>query len=434
MLKRKLSNPHFNIVFGFLGLIAVGCVLLLLPFSTKDGISFVDALFVSASSVCITGLTPVVVASTFTAFGKTVIVCLIQIGGLGFTTVAMAMFAMLGLRLGISEKYLVQETLGNTPQLDYKKFLLRAVIITATAEIVGFFLNLIALRNDFSGWKLVAVSLFHAVSAFNNAGIDVFGDASMTAFSGNVLLLLTTALLTIVGGLGFLVINDLCGIRRRPRRISVHTKLVLIVTAVLLTVGTLGIFFSEWGKVDFLNAFFMSAMTRTCGFTSQNLGEWNSATISLTNLLMWIGAAPASTGGGIKCTTFFVICAACVAFVRGKPVVVFGRRVEKETVLRAMIASFFSLACIFCCSTVICAIEPELTGEAILTETVSAFSNVGLSTGITGSLCAGSKILLTVAMFTGRIGFLTVLATMRRRWNRGEDESIRYVKAEIMIG
>jgi len=434
-IKRPARNPYLTIVIGFLVLILLGCLLLLLPISTKEGISFVDALFMSASAVCITGLSTVSVFSTFTVFGKVVLCLLMQVGGLGIITVAMAVFAMLGAKLGLSEKFLVSETLGSTPQLDFRKFLFRAILISAVAELIGFLINLIALCGDYSGGELVGVSIFHAVSSFNNAGLDIFGENSLIPFRDNVLLLLNTSALTIFGGLGFLVINEILGYRpRKNRRLSVHTKLVLVVTAGLLLLGTLAIFFTEWGKIDFLNAFFMSSMTRTCGFSSSDLGSWSEASLLLADVLMFIGAAPASTGGGIKLTTFFIVLAAGVSFVRGKPVVVFGRRIDKDSVSRALIVSSFALALVLGFSFVLAAIESDLTLSEVVTETVSAFANVGLSTGVTSSLHTASKILLIIAMFMGRIGFVTVLMVMKKRWNVGEDESIRYVKADILIG
>lgn len=429
----KSRSPYLYIFLGFLGFILAGCGLLCLPFATTDGISFIDALFVSTSAVCITGLSPVVLSTTFTAFGKVVICLLIQLGGLGFVTVAMFVFSLLGFKLGISDKFLVQETLGSTPHLDVKKLIVRVILISAIAETIGFFINLIAFRDDFSGGELVAVSAFHAVSAFNNAGFDIIGANSLIDHSDNVLLLVNTSLLTIVGGLGFIVINDVFT-NLRWKKFCVHTKIVLAVTPALLLLGTLGFFFSEWGKIDLLNAFFMSAMTRTCGFASQNLGEWNNASLLLANFLMFVGAAPASTGGGSKCTTLFVILVALVAYVKGKPPAAFYRRFEPMTVFRALLIFLLSSILVFTAGTVICALQPDLLAIHVATETVSAFATVGLSAGITSSLTAASKAILCFVMFMGRIGLLTALMIFRKRWNRNEDESIRYVKAEILIG
>ncbi len=404
-----------------------------MPISTQNGVAYVDALFVSTSAVCITGLSSVELAVTFTTFGKVMIALLVQVGGLGFTTVMLAFFSMVKGRLSISEKFLVQETLGSSRNNNLRQLLNRALIITFILEIIGFCINLIALRNDFSGGELVGVSLFHSISAFNNAGFDILGPNSLIDYADNALFLLNLSFLTIFGGLGFLVINDIIT-TRRIRGLSIHTRIVLLVTAILLAVGTLGFFFSEWGKIDFLNAFFMSAMARTCGFSSQNLAEWNNASILLTDFLMFVGAGPGSTGGGIKVTTFFILFVSTVGFFRGKPAVFCHRRIGQDLIVRAMRLTIFALCCIFCMGTVICAIEPQASMSAVFLEVISAFCNVGFSMNLTATLSTASKLLLCLAMYIGRLNFVTVLMLFRRRWNRGDDESIRYIEAEILIG
>ena len=313
------------------------------------------------------------------------------------------------------------------------KALLQTWGITEDVEGIGFCINLIALCGDYSGIQLVGYSAFQSISAFNNAGFDLFGATSLIAFDDNALLLLNTAFLTIVGGLGFLVINDIFTIRRR-KRLAEHTKLVLCITAGLLTLGTVGFLLSELGKIDFLNAFFMSAMTRTCGFTSVDLSQWSNASILLADFLMFIGAGPASTGGGIKCTTFFIVCAAAIAFVRGKPVVIFHRGIGKDLVARCMLITLFAAACVFVAGTCICALDPEYSTAHVFFETISAFANVGLSAGITADLSVGSKVILCLSMYIGRIGFITALMVLRKRWNRGDDETIRCAPAEILVG
>ncbi len=431
-MPRKKLSPYLVILLGFLGVIAVGTGLLLLPFSTKEGISFVDALFLAASSVCITGLATVNVAGTFTGFGQAVICLLIQVGGLGFVTIGMTVISLFGGKAGLSGKRLISETLGSSGKLNYKRFLFRAVLITAVMETLGFLINLIALRNDYSGGKLVWLSLFHSVSAFNNAGLDLFGEG-MLPFSNNVLLILNTAVLAIVGGLGFIVIIDILS-AKRWRKFSVHSKVVLVITPILLVSGTFLLWFSEWGKIDFLNAFFMSAMSRTCGFATQNLGGWKSSSLCIINILMFIGAGPVSTGGGIKCTTFFVFLAGLLAMLRGKPTIVFHREISRETLTYAMFVATVATIYAVLTGTLVSVFDPDLSLAFIFTETISALANVGLSAGITPMLSTGSKLLLCLAMYLGRIGFMTALLVFKRRWNRGQDESVRYVQADIVIG
>ena len=431
-MPRKKLSPYLVILLGFLGVIAIGTGLLLLPFSTRGGISFVDALFLSASSVCITGLSTVNVAETFTGFGQAVICVLIQVGGLGFVTIGMTVISIFGGKAGLSGKRLISETLGSSGKLNYKHFLFRAVLIAAVMETFGFLINLIALKDVYSGGKLVWVSLFHSVSAFNNAGLDLFG-GSMSSFSNNVLLLLNTALLAIVGGLGFIVIIDILS-AKRWRKFSIHSKVVLVITPILLLSGTFLLWFSEWGKIDFLNAFFMSSMARTCGFSTQDLTQWNTASLCIINILMFIGAGPVSTGGGIKCTTFFVFLAGLLAMLRGKPTIVFHREISHETLTYAMFVTTVATIYAVLTGTLVSVCDPDLSLAFIFTETISALANVGFSAGITPYLSAGSKLLLTLAMYLGRIGFMTALLVFKRRWNREQDESIRYVQADIVIG
>ncbi len=426
-------NPYLFIVIGYLITILLGSGLLVLPISTHNGVAYVDALFVSTSAVCITGLSSVQLATTFTPFGKVMIALLVQVGGLGFTTVMLAFFSIVKGKINVSDKFLVHETLGNSAKVNFRQMLSRAILITAIVEFIGFCINLIALSTTFSGWQLVGYSLFHAISAFNNAGFDIFGPNSLIDYSTNTLFLLNLSFLTIIGGLGFLVINDVIT-GRRIKKWSIHTRVVLLMTAVLLLLGTLGLFFSEWGKIDFLNAFFMSAMARTCGFSSQNLANWNNASVLLVDFLMLIGAGPGSTGGGIKVTTFFILLASTVGFFRGKPTVFCHRRIGMELIVRSMRLTIFALLCIFCMGTIVCAIEPQAGMNAVFLEVISAFCNVGFSMNLTPTLGTASKLLICLAMYIGRLNFLTVLMLFRRRWNRGDDESIRYVEAEILIG
>lgn len=431
--RRKIS-PYLVIVVGFFALILLGFGLLMLPVSVKEGVSLkaVDAFFLSASSVCITGLSPVNLIETFTGFGQAVIAVLVQVGGLGFVTIAMTVIAMMNIRLGMTNRMLINETLGSSGRLDYRRFLLRAVAMTAVCEILGFIFNIIALRHDYSGGMLVWVSLFHSISAFNNAGLDLFG-GGMLRFSNNVFLLLNTSWLTIVGGLGFIVLNELLTVRRW-KKFSVHTKIVLTMTPTLLIGGTLLIYLSEWGKIDFLNAFFMSTMARTCGFSTQDLTQWNTASLCFLNVLMFIGAGPASTGGGVKITTFFVFTAVILALVRGKPTSAFHRRIRPDSVIHALLLGAVGLTLTFLIGTSLCALHPEIRLDFLFTETISALANVGFSANVTASLSTAAKLILSFAMFTGRIGFMTLLLVFKRRWNRRENTGVRLVEADVIIG
>ena len=427
---KKLS-PYVVILLGFAALILLGGLLLMLPISTKEHISVVDAFFLSASSVCITGLSSVNLATTFTRFGQTVIALLVQLGGLGFVTVGMTLISMFRIRLGLASARLVDETLGSDGRLNYRKFLIRAVLITLVMEVFGFILNLIALKNVYTGGDLVFISLFHSISSFNNAGLDLFGNG-MLSFQSNYLLLFSTAVLTVIGGLGFIVINDIICVRRW-KKFSVHTKIVLTITPILLLTGALLLFATE-RDLNFVNAFFMSVMARTCGFSTQDLSTWNNASLCILNLFMFIGAGPVSTGGGIKCTTAFILFYALVAFVRGKPTVVFHRRISRESVIHAMSVTVMAMIYAFLSVTALCMLESEASAIHLLTEVVSALANVGFSAGITAQLCSASKVILLVAMFLGRVGFLTAFFIFRKRFGSSDKDDVRYVQASVIIG
>ena len=205
-------------------------------------------------------------------------------------------------------------------------------------------------------------------------------------------------------------------------------------SSINFSLGTFLLWFSEWGKIDFLNAFFMSSMARTCGFSTQDLSQWNGASLCILDVLMFIGAGPVSTGGGIKCTTFFVFLAGLLALLRGKPTVVFHREISRATLTYAMFVTVVGIIYAFLIMTLISVCDPQLSLTFIFTETVSALANVGLSAGITPQLSVMSKLILAAAMYLGRIGYMTALFVFKRRWNRSNGDSVRYVQADIVIG
>lgn len=428
----KLKFPYLYMLLGYLAIILIGCLVLMLPISTTNGIAFVDSLFVTTSAVCITGLSSVVLIDTFTRFGQFVIMLLVQIGGLGFVTVMTSAFTLFGIKLGLSDKFLIEENMGSQ-RLKLRSFLGRVLLITAIIECIGFILNMIALRNDYSGADLVFFSLFQSVSAFNNAGFDLFGANSLIDYSENWLLLLSTATMTVLGGLGTIVINEVITVRRL-RRLTAHSKIVLTITPILLFGGGLGFFFSEWGNITFGEAMFMSAMARTCGFSVADFTTWKSSSMMLCDLLMFIGGAPASTAGGIKCTTFFVVVVALFSFMRGKPTTAFKRSISPRIVSRSMLITVTTLICVFLTVFIICYFEPGVCTDYIVLETVSAFANVGFSANLTTTLTVGSKLMLCLAMFYGRIGCMTVLMLLRRNWNHKEEDVIRYAEADVLVG
>lgn len=424
------QKPGLLIVLGFLLLILIGTLLLLLPVSIRDGqtVTFVDALFTSTSAVCVTGLLVVDTADTFTIFGRTVVALLIQIGGLGVSSVGVGAILLMRRHIGFKERILVQEGLNlSSPRGAVR--LVRAVLITTLSiELVGMALSYIVFSQDYPPLTALGISAFHAVASFNNSGFDILGGMqNLIPYQNNVLLNLTTAGMIILGGLGFLVIVEVVQ-KRRFRKLSLHSKIVLTMTAGLLAVGTVLIFATT--DISWLGAFFTSTSARTAGFSTFSLGDFSSAGLFVVILLMFIGASPGSTGGGIKTTTFFSLIMATYAIAANKHATAFKRTIPRDTLYKAFVVTTLAIGLCSVVLLLLCILEPALNVEKLLFEVVSAFGTVGLSTGITPELTDASKLVITVTMFIGRLGPLTVasLLTFRALPN------VHYSEEPIPIG
>lgn len=408
-------SPGRLIILGFFVVIILGTMLLMLPISVHESmsISLVDALFTSTSAVCVTGLVVVDPFDTFSVFGRTVVAALIQIGGLGVSCVGVAVILLARRRVGFKERQLVQEGL-NMGSVQGAVRLVRAVLLmTVCVEGIGLVLSYIAFIQYFSPLKALGVSAFHTIAAFNNAGFDILGNfENLIPYKDNVLLNLTTAGLIIVGGIGFLVLLDIFH-KRSFRRLSLHTKVVLTMTALLLVGGTVLIRLTA--DVEWLGAFFLSVSSRTAGFTTYNLGAFSSAGLFVIIILMFIGASPGSTGGGIKTTTFFALCMATHSIAASKHATAFRRRIPRDTLYKAFVVTTLAMGLCVVVLLIMLALEPHLDIEALLFEVVSAFGTVGLSTGITPDLCSASKLVIVVTMFVGRLGPLTVASILTFR-------------------
>lgn len=442
----KLS-PARIIFLGFAALIILGAFLLTLPISAKSGEStaFTDALFTSASSVCVTGLVVVDTNTYWSLFGKTVILLLIQIGALGIMSVAALFSVITGKKLGLTQRLAIKETISNFTLESIVKVFKGIVIVTLIIEGFGAVLTSIVLIPIYGPVKGIAKSFFHSVSAFCNAGFDVFGtDAdkftSLTGFKGNYLMLLTTALLIILGGLGFIVWNDIA-VNRRFSRFTLHTKIVIVSTVFLLLAGTIGYLAFESGNsmkelplhVQILNSFFSSVSARTAGFNTLSLDKLNEASGLLTIILMFIGAAPGSTAGGIKLTTMFVLVLTVIAFLRGRnEIQVFKRRIAVDVISKAVSIFILSIALIMF-TTIILLINKEGRLLQALFEATSAFGTVGLSTGITPHLNDISKYMLIITMFLGRIGTITAVAAFTSMQEK-DNITYRYPEGKITVG
>ncbi len=433
-------TPAQSIVAGFAAVILVGAVALSLPVASADGTPtpFLTALFTATSATCVTGLVVVDTADHYSTFGEVVILTLIQLGGLGYMTVATLLAMAVGRRIGLRERLVLQEaynlyTIGGVVRLT------RMVVQTTLAiEAAGAVLLALRWVPHFGWGRGLYYSVFHSVSAFNNAGFDLMGGfRSLTAFATDVPVNLTLSALIISGGLGFTVLADL----PRPRRYTLHARVVLTTTAVLIVAGTVLILALEsanpatlgplpWGG-RVLAAFFQSVTPRTAGFNTVDIGRLREPTLILLTVLMFIGASPGGTGGGIKTTTFVAPLAVILSMLRGRPdPELFRRRLPPVVVYKAVTIALLGIAFVLTMGTLL-ALAEGVPFVPALFEVTSAFGTVGLSTGLTPHLSPLGRILVMVTVFTGRVGLLTVAFALTRRQRPAD---FRYPEERVYIG
>lgn len=444
----KKINGYFDppkiLVLGFAAVILIGAFLLTLPISTESGksLSFLDALFTATSATCVTGLVVVDTADTFSIFGEMVILSLIQIGGLGFMTFATFLFLLLGKKISLKERLLLKEAYNNISIAGIIKLVKRILIFTAVIEMLGGIILSIRFSFDFPIGKAVYYGFFHAISNFNNAGFDLMGDfRSLTNYVDDPVVTLTVCFLIIFGGLGFIVINELYEYRE-TRRLSVHTKIVLMTTVILTVCATILIYLFEYGNDKTLGtlseagkslgAFFHAITPRTAGSNTLPIADLTQSTLFLTIFLMFIGAGSGSTAGGIKITTFAVLIATVWSQLKGKEdVVLFRRRIELQTILKALTVAMCGLAIVIVVTFILSITEKGQNFIVYLFEATSAFGTVGLSMGLTPELSPIGRVLIIFTMFAGRLGPITLgFAIAKRR----KKEAYRHPKGNIMIG
>lgn len=427
----KKQPPARIIALGFALAILLGAVLLKLPVSVRDTatVSWTDALFTSTSAVCVTGLIAVDSAESFTPFGQVILAALIQMGGLGVTSIGMGLALAAGRRISLKGRSLVREAL-NVDSFEGMIRLVRAVFfLTICFEVAGVVCSFPVFVQDFPPLHALWISIFHSVAAFNNSGFDILGGLrNLIPYHDNLWLNLVTCALIIFGGIGFLVMMDVVRCRFRFHKYTLHTKVVLTTTAVLLAAGTLLLQFTD--HIGWLAAFFHSVSARTAGFSTVNIGSLSDAGLFVLIILMFIGASPGSTGGGIKTTTFFVLMQEvwCI-FTKRRPGA-FHRRLPAGSMAKA--ATILLLGVIVVCTGtfLLCVLEPDATFVQLLFEDVSAFGTVGLSTGITSGLRNASKFVLILTMYTGRVGAFTLLSI----WVERPTPVARYTEEAITIG
>lgn len=426
----KEQPPGRLITLGFFFVIILGTVLLLLPISIRPDahVSFVDALFTSTSAVCVTGLIAVDTADHFTVFGRTVLALLIQVGGLGVTSVGVGLILAAGKRVSFKSRLLIKEAL-NVDNFKGVVGLVKAILLmTFCFELAGAVLSFLVFVQDYPPLEALGISLFHSVAAFNNSGFDVLGGLqNLIPYQSNLLLNLTTCGLIFFGGIGFLVILDVLK-HRSFKKLSLHSKVVLSTSFFLIVAGTLLLKGTE--DITWLGAFFHSISARTAGFSTYPLGSFSNAGLFALTILMFIGASPGSTGGGIKTSTFFALIQSMRSALTKRHFGAFRRSISTENVSRAYLITLLSMTVVFIGTFVLCILEPDLTLTQLLFETVSAFGTVGLSTGITPGLSDASKLVITLIMFIGRLGAFTII-TM---WFNRPEQNARYTEESITIG
>ncbi len=432
------QRPALTLATSFLATITVGTVLLALPLSVRGegSASVVDALFTSTSAVCVTGLIVQDTPRYFSPFGLAIILMLIQLGGLGIMTISSAVALAIRRGMAVRQRLVMQQMMDQTYYEELKGILKRIVRGTFVIELVGAAVLMIAWYDERVGliatlWK----SVFHAVSAFCNAGFALFSD-SLIGFQHNPLVLIVHMVLIVLGGLGFTVIGPLLGFKL-PR--GIHARLTVIVSAILLIGGF--VFFllveSNRGMIDqpvatkFWNAIFQSVTARTAGFNTADLTTWSDASVVLLIVLMFIGASPGSTGGGIKTTTLGVLVLSILSLVRGRAEVEYhGRRIPQEIIIKAITIMLLALALVYL-FTIALMLTETAPFKVIAFEAVSAFGTVGLSLGITPELTAVGKVLVTALMFLGRVGPLTAAMIVGERMVRA---AYRYPVERVMVG
>lgn len=425
----KLS-PLRLIVLGFAGIIILGALILIMPISTNDGInvSLIDAFFTSASAVCVTGLVTVDTADTFSAFGQIIIALLIQIGGLGVASFGVGIIMLAGRKVSFKDRIMVKEAMGLNSMKGIVRILKSVLLLTLSFEIIGAILSFIVFSQDFSTGRAIGISLFHSVAAFNNAGFDILGNfQNLISYHDSILLNLTTCGLVIFGGLGFVVINEVLH-KRSIKKLSLNAKIVLIMTGMLLISGTLILKLTE--DITWLGAFFLSTSARTAGFSTYNVSGFSNAGLLIVMLLMIVGASPGSTGGGIKTTTAFVLIKSAYSMSTNKNCIAFRRRIGNSLIEKAYLLTLLAATVVIIDTLLLSILEPDYSFQQLLFESVSAFGTVGLSTGITPSLSVGSKIVITITMFIGRLGPLTMASI----WINRPTSSISYSEENITIG
>lgn len=440
----KKLYPVQILCIGFLLLILLGALLLSMPISSAKGTrtSFIDAFFTSTSAVCVTGLVTLDTGTYWSYFGKTIIIMLIQIGGLGFMSFTTLLSLLLGKKITLRERLVMRESMVSFNLQGIVRLAKYILIFTFTAELIGAVLLATQFVPELGFLKGIYYSLWHSISAFCNAGFDILGKGnSITAYNQNFIIINTLSVLIVIGGLGFIVWWELFHFKD-IKRVSTHSKVVLLMTALLIFMGAFLIFVFEYNNPETLkdlpllhkisNSFFSAITPRTAGFNSISTSAMSTAGIILTMIFMFIGGSPGSTAGGVKTTTIGVMVMTVISVVKGKEdTEIFKRRIPKSTVYKALAVNIIAFLMLSVVTIILSVTEGKVIFKEILYEATSALGTAGLSLGITGGLSNIGKIVLMITMYCGRVGLLTVVTAL---YVRKKVSGVRYPEDKIIVG
>lgn len=444
---RVRLNPPQVLAIGFLTIICIGSLLLSLPIASADGIStaYIDALFLATSATCVTGLSLVNIGEHYSIFGQAVIIVLVQIGGIGFMTVATLIALVFRRRISFQERLILQEAMNHGSTEGIVRLIRKVIVYALVIELSGAVLLSIRWLFEMPPGQAVYFGVFHSISIFNNAGFDLFSGmpdrpGSLMHYVDDPYINIVSIVLIVLGGVGFIVIGDLLSYRS-TKKLTLHSKVVLSVSGGLIAIGTVIIFVFEYTNPLTLNplsatgkifgALFQSVTARSAGMSTVDISMFRQATQFFVIIMMFIGAAPGSSGGGIKVTTFAILIGALIAMIRGKEdIVLFRHRMAKDRIYKAITFALLSFIVIVVASMVLSTTE-SFPFLGILFEVTSAYGTAGMSLGLTPKLTTFGKILIMALMFIGRLGPVTLAYTLTPKTKK---ELYRYPEGKITIG
>lgn len=419
----KHYEPYKVIILIFLIALIIGSTLLYLPISHDGNVKFIDAFFTATSALCVTGLNTIDFANTFNTFGITVIAILIQLGGLGIICTGFIIALILGQKIGLKKRLLLKASFNLNSIKGIIKLLLNIIKITVIIELLGIIFLSIYFIKDYNLKTSIALATFHSISAFNNAGFDIISKYNLL----NNYTIIISSILIILGGLGFLVIEDILN-KKKLKTLTLHSKIVIKVSLLLIVFGTITIYLLE--NFSLLESFYLSVSSRTAGFSINGFNLISNSTTLIIIFLMFVGASPSSTGGGIKTTTFYTLLKGMISIYTNRNCVSNKRTIKSSVIHKSFVIFISAIGIIFLSTLFISIIEKDFLLKDILFEVTSAFCTVGYTLGITPRLSIISKIIICICMFIGRVGTLTLISM----WLKEKKDNVKYPEENIIVG